>query len=91
MTTDNCCFYLQNRQIQTCQTGGQLYSDNSPFSVPWYKTLFLPLMGRGEGDKILAVVPSKFVDLSNTKEPKEQGTPTERGGSVQLTSLFQLV
>jgi hypothetical protein len=28
-------FYLQNRFIQTGQTGGQLYSDTSPFSVPW--------------------------------------------------------
>ncbi len=35
MTTDNLCFYLQNRLIQTGQTGGQLYSDTSPFSVPW--------------------------------------------------------
>jgi hypothetical protein len=29
-TTDNFCFYLQNRLIQTSQTGGQ------PFSIPWY-------------------------------------------------------
>jgi hypothetical protein len=28
------CFYLQNRLIQTSQTGGQLYSDTSPFSIP---------------------------------------------------------
>jgi hypothetical protein len=35
MTTDNFCFYLQNRLIQTSQTGGQGYSDTSPFSVPW--------------------------------------------------------
>ncbi len=35
MTTDNCCFYLQNRLIQTSQTGGQRYSDTSPFSFPW--------------------------------------------------------
>jgi hypothetical protein len=35
MTTDNFCFYLQNRLIQTCQTGGQQYSDTSPFSIPW--------------------------------------------------------
>ncbi len=35
MTTDNFCFYLQNRLIQTGQTGGQLYIDTSPFSVPW--------------------------------------------------------
>ncbi len=31
MTTDNFCFYLQNRLIQTSQTGGQLYSDTSPW------------------------------------------------------------
>jgi hypothetical protein len=35
LTTDNFHFYLQNRLIQTGQTGGRLYSDTSPFSVPW--------------------------------------------------------
>jgi hypothetical protein len=35
MTTDNLCFYLQNRLIKTGQTGGQWYSDTSPFSIPW--------------------------------------------------------
>ncbi len=35
MTTDNFCFYFQNGLIQTCQTGGQGYSDTSPFSIPW--------------------------------------------------------
>ncbi len=35
MTTGNFCFYFQNRLIQTCQTGGQWYSDTSPFSIPW--------------------------------------------------------
>ena len=34
MTADNLCFYLQNRLIQTSQTGGQWYSDTSPFSIP---------------------------------------------------------
>jgi hypothetical protein len=34
MTTDHFCFYLQNRLIQTSQTGGQQYSDTSPFSIP---------------------------------------------------------
>ncbi len=34
MTTDNFCFYLQNRLIQTSQTGGQKYSDTSSFSIP---------------------------------------------------------
>jgi hypothetical protein len=36
MTTDIFCFYLQNGLIQTSQTGGQWYSDTSPFSIPWY-------------------------------------------------------
>jgi len=35
MTTDNFCFYLQNRPIQTGQTGGQWYNYTSPFSIPW--------------------------------------------------------
>ncbi len=35
MTTDIFCFYLQNRLIQTSQTGGQQYNDTSPFSIPW--------------------------------------------------------
>jgi hypothetical protein len=35
MTTDNFCCYLQNRLIKTSQTGGQWYSDTSPFSIPW--------------------------------------------------------
>jgi len=32
MTADNFCFYLQNRLIQTSQTGGQWYSDTSPLA-----------------------------------------------------------
>jgi hypothetical protein len=35
MTTDNFCFYLQYSLIQASQTGGQWYSDTSPFSIPW--------------------------------------------------------
>ncbi len=31
--TPNFCFYLQNRLIQTSQTGGQRYSDTYPFSI----------------------------------------------------------
>ncbi len=34
MTTDIFCFYLQNRPIQTGQTGGQWYSDTSPLVFP---------------------------------------------------------
>jgi hypothetical protein len=39
MTTDNFCFYLQSSLIQTSQTGGQRYSDTSPFSIPWQESL----------------------------------------------------
>jgi hypothetical protein len=34
VTTDSFYFYLQNRQNQTSQTGGQWNSDFSPFSIP---------------------------------------------------------
>jgi hypothetical protein len=34
MMTDNFCFYLQNRLIQTSQIGGQWYRDISPVSIP---------------------------------------------------------
>ncbi len=36
MTTDDFCFYLKNRLIQTSQTGGLQYSNTSPFSIPCY-------------------------------------------------------
>jgi hypothetical protein len=39
MTTDNFCFYLQNRLIQTSQTEGQRYSDTSPLSIPLINAL----------------------------------------------------
>ena len=38
MTTNNFCFYLQNRLIQTSFDwfgGGQRYNDTSPISIPW--------------------------------------------------------
>jgi hypothetical protein len=35
VTNENSCFYLQNRIIQTSQTGCEWYNDTSPFSIPW--------------------------------------------------------
>ncbi len=52
MTTDNFCIYLQNRLFQTCQTGGQWYSDTPPFSIPWLGCKDLPgtnILGRSIG------------------------------------------
>jgi hypothetical protein len=40
MTTDNYCFYTQNRLIQTSPTGGQWYRDTSPFSIPWLESRY---------------------------------------------------
>ncbi len=40
MTTDNFCFYLRNSLIQTSRTGGQQYTDTSPFSIPCINPLF---------------------------------------------------
>ncbi len=39
MTIDNFCFYLQNRLIQTSETGGQWYNNTSLFSIPWSNAL----------------------------------------------------
>ncbi len=39
MPTENICFYLQNRLMQTSQRGGQWYSDTSLFSIPWTNSL----------------------------------------------------
>ncbi len=45
MTTDNFCFYLQNKLIQTGHTGGQQYSDTSPCN---HFYLSLTLVGKSE-------------------------------------------
>ena len=45
------CFHLQNRLIQTSQTGGQWYSDTSPFSIPWLEC-FITLGCRGLWERV---------------------------------------
>ncbi len=56
MTTDNFCFYLQNRLIQTSQTGGQWYSDTSPLSIPCPEYILpsgkTPILERALGAKL---------------------------------------
>jgi hypothetical protein len=46
LTTDNLCFYLQNRLIQTSQTGGQWYSDTPPLVFPVRSQYFDALLLR---------------------------------------------
>ncbi len=53
MTTDKFCFDLQNRLIQTSQTGGQWYHDTSPFGIP---SLSLSLAGQRERDSEREIV-----------------------------------
>jgi hypothetical protein len=43
MTTDNFCFYLQNRLVQTSQTGGQRYP---PLVFPGYSYQRSSLLSR---------------------------------------------
>jgi hypothetical protein len=48
MTNDNFCLYLQNRLIQTSQTGGQWYRDTSPLVFPCntiLKSFVNPILG----------------------------------------------
>jgi len=56
MATDNFSFYLQNRLIQTSQTGGQWYS------IPWYRLLgFLSLWPGGRGECKISLSPSYLI------------------------------
>jgi hypothetical protein len=51
MTTYNFSFYLQNILTQASQTGGQWYSDTSPFSIPWKHNLSILFGNIGQGCK----------------------------------------
>ncbi len=73
MTTDNFRLYLQNRLIQTSQTGGQRYSDTSPFSIPWFGkrtsllgTEFILAVKRLKGKvrgRVFITLPSYFISF----------------------------
>ncbi len=83
MTTDNFCFYLQDRLIQTSQTGGQCYSDTSPLVFPG------PTLVSGLG------LIKLFLHLCNLECLSQQcgmndGTGNTKGGSITvlLTSCF---
>jgi hypothetical protein len=61
MKTDNICFHLQNRLIQTSQTGGQHYSDTSPFSIP------CPIAKRNEDKMPMAAAPAYLAERSRVE------------------------
>jgi hypothetical protein len=62
MTTDNFCFYLQNSLIQTSQTGGQWYSDTSPFSIPWWIFNKNPLQKNEDNISVINVIQWKEIN-----------------------------
>jgi hypothetical protein len=104
MATDNFCFYLQNRLIQTSQTGGQWYSDTSPFSIPWTDTNLYCLFISDEENSLITLTPGlpDSVDslLVAKRRPEKlrhpcniviefnQGSFTEVEGSVQSSSSY---
>ncbi len=57
MTTDNFCFYFQNRLIQTSRTGGQQYSDTSPFSIPCLHAYVIPYIATAGANVIKLFCP----------------------------------
>ncbi len=69
MTTDNFCFYLQNRLIQTSQTGAQWYSDTSLFSIPWLTNVWaklciqFSLSGRFQSGRRQVFIFATFVNI----------------------------
>jgi len=57
------CFYLQNRLIQTSQTGGQWYNDTPPFSIPWGGA-FTYHDGHGVGAEVQRPISGRWNDES---------------------------
>jgi hypothetical protein len=58
VTTDNFCFYLQNRRIQTSQTGGQWYSVTSPFCIT---CLWVTPVAYHIGEQLKCAIPLSIV------------------------------
>jgi hypothetical protein len=76
MTTDNFCFYLQNRLIQTSQTGGQWYSDIPPLVFPGLT------QDRALRDR-------RFVTLSKGESKGRVGRAGARkGGAMGVTNIL---
>ncbi len=79
MTTDNFCFYLQNRLIQTSQTEGQWYSDTSPFSIPWTdrktdRKTWRQILMKGSGSKACLMLAGNV--SSSESVPTDRQTET---------------
>jgi hypothetical protein len=83
------CFYLKNRLIQTRRTGGQWYSDTSPFNIPWKYN-----KGRFKHDKLARfqlkiTAAAKFVSLPEVSRRRFRPFHRETS-SPRLPSLLKL-
>jgi hypothetical protein len=96
MPTDNCCFYLQKRLIQTSQTGGQRYSDTSPFSIPCCADHYCVGANTEPATSIVSVVsptggPRNCHRRRSPQRPRRPETPTDptpNGGSGSRRSVL---
>jgi hypothetical protein len=66
MTTDNFCFYLQNRLIQASQTRGQWYSDTSSLSIPCQSIRVCSALTRKHETKLERLATEKHASLLQT-------------------------
>ncbi len=97
MTTHNFCFYLQNWLIQTSQTGGQQYSDTSPFSIPWLNPCQMMCMQYTGNPCLLSLSLSPMIFMccayrlvcfrQKLSQWWNQGSLTERNSTVDLLVL----
>jgi hypothetical protein len=89
MATQNCYFHLQNRLIQTSQTGGQWYSDTSPFNIPCYvifNIVSLDLLRNFKVVKIICLFLTKYCLNKNISGP---GKPMYFFGQFPLVSTAE--
>ncbi len=98
MTTNNFWFYLQNRLIQNSQTGGQLYSDTSPFSIPctdtrthWSQfqvtivTIWLPFY-----TEVLITTVKKVCSAGPDSQPKDSVTKIWTNNESNLVTVIDI-
>jgi len=78
MTTDNFCFYSQDRLFKTSQTGGQRYSDTSPFSIIPCTNLFFCGFDDEEKRKVLNNVDTSSSKCIDFRFPAESSSSSGR-------------
>jgi hypothetical protein len=81
MATDNFCFYLQSRLIQTSETGGQRYSDPPPLVFPGQTLAYF----EGAASESRKQRIFSFEDLESDEE-SDRSPPQENSSDVDSLS-----